>query len=163
MKYDSFKVLIILVFLFSVLSCSLLVGETGSDGESYIAYNYYSSTEITYTNDPAFPIITEIQDGVYEKTVPGTYSFEYIDNSTWTGEYTIYVNEGMNGGLFVDGLNGRDVYFELTMYSSGPSFYDWIEPKAVTKKLGTLTDSEVYIETFHKGNFTVVLKYKKID
>ncbi|MDZ7795214.1 MAG: hypothetical protein U5P10_16450 [Spirochaetia bacterium] len=69
----------------------------------------------------------------------------------------------MGGGLFVDGLDGKDVYFELNLTSGGPSFYDWIEPRAVTRKIKTTTDSDFFIETIYKGNFTAVLKYQKMD
>ncbi len=124
------KLFVIVVFpvLFS-FSCEMFTGEDGIDGDAFIAYSWAVGPILFYTEDPAFTDQSYIYNGRYEDAAPGTYYFEYIswDDSFWFGEYTIYINEGTEGGFLTDGINGEDIYFELACYSFGPSFYEWSE------------------------------------
>ena len=106
---------------------------------------------VFYTTDPYVSWSGVVLNNVYVQTEPGTYYFEYVswDDSYWYGTYTIYINEGEAGGLFYDGLDGSDIYFELVCYSFGPSFYDWSSPNyAATSKAdsGTSADDQLFEE-----------------
>lgn len=114
--------------------CSLFFGEDGRDGqpgEAYIAYSWVGLPLYLSTSDPSLP--QSIYNGTYYDAIPGTYSFEYqaFDGSYWQGTYTTYVNPGELGEpgfLFTDGrdgADGEDIYFELTLYSTGPTLWDW--------------------------------------
>lgn len=110
-------------------SCDVFMGEDGQDGDAFIAYSWAVGPIAFYTEDPAFAGQSYISNGVYKSATAGTYYFEYIawDDSYWYGEYTVYVDEGTEGGFLTDGFDGEDIYFELACYSTGPSFYEWNE------------------------------------
>ncbi len=102
-------------------------GANGEDGDSFIAYSWVSGPITFYTEDPAFEGQDAIYNESYVSAVPGTWYMEYQawDGSQWWAEYEIYLDEGEDGGLFTDGDDGVDLYFELAAYSIGPSFFVW--------------------------------------
>jgi hypothetical protein len=110
----------------------MFMGEDGKDGDSFIAYSWAVGPILFYTEDPAFAGQSYISNGAYKSATPGTYYFEYIawDDSYWYGDYTIYVDEGTEGGFLMDGFDGEDIYFELACYSTGPKLYKWSEEYA---------------------------------
>lgn len=112
----------IAVLLLSVLAL-VGCGDDGRDGSAYLAFDWVA-TPVSYTDDnPRVP--STIFAGVYYLCIPGTYLFLYEawDNSIWAGTYTLAINQGEDGGLFFwsDGDDGRDNYFELGLYSIGPT------------------------------------------
>ena len=102
-----------------LMSCSV----DGEDGTSYIAYSWSGSLQYLYTEDPAFG--ATVYNADYETATEGTYYMEYTawDGSSWWAQYEIEIDEGEEGGLFTRGEDGDDLYFELYLSSSGPSFY----------------------------------------
>ncbi|MFW5695051.1 MAG: hypothetical protein ACOCYB_07775 [Alkalispirochaeta sp.] len=115
------------VFLVGAVLLLAGCGADGSDGDSFIAYSWVSGPITFYTEDPAFEGQEAIYNESYVNAVPGTWYMEYQawDGSQWWAEYEIYLDEGEDGGLFTDGDDGVDLYFELAAYSIGPSFYVW--------------------------------------
>jgi hypothetical protein len=166
---------------FLIGSCHIFVGD---DGDVFIAYSWVSVESIS-TDDPAFG--PTIYNETYEDAYVGTWHFSYtsFDSSYWTGQYTIYRDEGY---LLVD---GDDIYFELSLYSFGPSFYEWdeyyaylsVSPVEANNKLeelfsnsqnpgGDLLLNEHWdledskyenISTVRKGNYFIVLEYSKLN
>jgi hypothetical protein len=112
------KYVVLLMASLIVLSCSV----DGEDGTSYIAYSWYCIQGV-YTEDPAFG--NTIYNGEYETATEGEYYMDYQDcnGDVWWAVYEIEIDEGEEGGLFTRGEDGDDLYFELYLSSSGPSFY----------------------------------------
>jgi len=139
----------VILFLAAVLiillpSCSFLIGE---DGDAYIAYSWVSITQV-YTDDPSFGSI--IYNELYEDANEGTWYFEYTSlGEFWTGTYTVYCNLGE---LLYD---GEDIYFELWLYSFGPSLYKWSEAYARNIQI------DEYLETLSSGGYTIELHAKR--
>lgn len=111
--------IIILVLLFAI-SC-----EMGKEGETFLAYSWASKPLYFYDENPSTPSL--VTNGEYFRTNEGRYYFEYIawDNSGWWAYYTITAKPGE---LFSD---GAPTYFEITLYSSGPSLYTWSTPRSL--------------------------------
>ena len=110
-------ILSIIILIILLTGCSGFVGE---DGEVFICYSWVSISQV-YTEDPSFG--QTIYNEVYETANEGTWSYEYTSlGKYWTGTYTVYRNPGEIG------YDGEDIYFMLTLYSIGPSFYDWSYP-----------------------------------
>lgn len=126
-------------------------GQDGADGRAAIAYSWMGNIWDIWSTDPTIPQ-TFYNGTYYYYATLGTYSYGYSgDGGSWTGYYTIYINEGepgepgtpgepgKEGGWFwqdgadgadgidgADGDDGEDMCFELYMYSYiGPSFYEW--------------------------------------
>lgn len=115
-------------------------GGDGQDGKGYIAYTWLYGPISFYTEDPAFETQSYIYNGEFRESRPGRWYFEYLawDDSLWYGTYEIYINEGESGGLFSEGDDGADLYFQLACYSFGPSFYVWESPDYVTAGASSL-------------------------
>lgn len=110
----------------SVVLVQLTAGcELGVDGETFLAYSWTSSPQYIYDENPSTP--SWITNGEYFRTDEGSYYFEYTawDGSDWWGKYTITAEPGE---LFTD---GAPTYFEIALYSSGPSLYEWSSPRKV--------------------------------
>jgi len=120
-------------------------GIDGQDGRAAIAYSWMGDIYNVYSTDTTIPSTFQNEMYYYYASV-GTYSYSYdSDYASWSGYYTIYIEEGTEGtegtagekgGLFfqdgsdgedgIDGDDGDDMCFELYMYSIiGPSFYEW--------------------------------------
>lgn len=113
-KLIPFLWLVILCLVFSITACS------GPPGEVSLAYSWVSLPQYIYDENPATP--DTIYNGEYFPSEPGTYYMEYIawDGSGWWMEYTLTAEEG---GMW--GAAGDASYFEITLYSSGPSLWRW--------------------------------------
>jgi hypothetical protein len=111
-------ILVIMMFLI-VTSC----GVEGDPGHCYFSldWEYYSDSYRVYfysDNNPDIPESNDIERTVYYDCYPGSYEYYYEseDENNWysyTGVYTLVQNPGYPGGLFQDGLNGADTYFDL--------------------------------------------------
>jgi hypothetical protein len=145
------KVILIITAVIVILSgCSVM---TGTDGDAYIAYSWVSITQV-YTDDPSFGEI--VYNDVYEDANEGTWDYNYTSLGVyWYGYYTVTKNPG---GMFYD---GDDVYFTLSLYSFGPSFYEWSYPyyhsRATQDLAAPDADTAEYTETLTKGGYTVEL------
>lgn len=119
-KWKYLMLIVTGIILFS--SC----GKDGLDGTSYIAINdsQYSDEFCTsyWDDNPSIPY--GISWGTYYQSSPGTYDYEYdvsYYNSyteTWwdetvTGTYTLTENKGEKGGLFKNGVDGSDKYYDF--------------------------------------------------
>ena len=111
------------ILLWGITSCA------GPPGQPYLAYCWVWLPQYIYDENPSVP--STITNGDYFTTDPGTYYMEYIawDGSAWWMEYTITVNEG--GAFFAP---GTDSYFEVWLFSSGPSFYEWDSARNKTSR-----------------------------
>jgi len=84
-------------------------------------------------------------NGVYYEHDPGTCSGWYIswDLSYWTVNYTIEINPGESGeegGWFTDGEDGKDgddKYYDIFLYSTGPSISQYDRPAATKPVLSS--------------------------
>jgi len=115
------------IFALSVVAILLLATgcEMGKDGETFLAYSWTSLPLYIYDENPSTP--STITNEEYFRTNEGRYYFEYTawDGSDWWGTYTITANPGE---LFT---NGAPTYFEIALYSFGPSLYKWSSPRSV--------------------------------
>ncbi len=120
-----------ILFLISLLFLFLISCGPGEDGDAYITISWMFDPFTYWTDDPAIPYI--FYNGEYYLASLGTYNFQYQswDSSILTGQYTIYINEGLPGTLFSEGEDGSDIYFELLWLSIGTSFYAWDFPYSI--------------------------------
>ena len=139
------KILVLIIVIIILLPGCSGMGVMGEDGDIYIAYSWVSITQV-YTDDPSFgPTIYNDQ---YETATEGTWYFEYTSlGYSWYGTYTVYRNPG------VVGYDGADIYFMLTLYSFGPSFYDWSYPYTNSRDLR----GDEYSEIISRGGYTIEL------
>jgi len=138
-----------------MLIVALLAGCTGAPGEAFLAYSWVTAPLSLYDENPAVP--ATVSNGEYVKTGEGSYYMEYTawDGSGWWMTYTITAHPGEP--LFQD---GADAYFEISLYSFGPSFYEWSYPR------GLATTSEVEplrpvrgSERMVSGGFVLEMEY----
>src|SRR6056297_1022916 len=110
-----------------VLIVALLVGCTGAPGEAYLAYSWVTAPLSLYDENPAVP--ATMSNGEYVESDEGSYYMEYTawDGSGWWMTYTITAKPGEP--MFQD---GADAYLEMSLYSFGPSFYEWSYPRELT-------------------------------
>jgi hypothetical protein len=107
-----------------LLIVAVLAGCTGVPGEAFLAYSWVSAPLSLYDENPSVP--ATVSNGEYVKTSEGSFYMEYTawDGSGWWMTYTITANPGQP--MFQD---GEDAYFEISLYSFGPSFYEWSYPR----------------------------------
>ncbi|MFO7730644.1 MAG: hypothetical protein R6V86_07760 [Spirochaetia bacterium] len=110
-----------------LLIVSVLAGCTGAPGEAFLAYSWASAPLSLYDDNPSVP--DTVTNGEYVKTGEGSFYMEYTawDGSGWWMTYTITAKPGE--AMFQD---GADAYFEISLYSFGPSFYEWSYPRELT-------------------------------
>jgi hypothetical protein len=120
------------LFLFSivVIISTILTSCTGPEGKAYQKYWWAGSLGYFYDTNPSTPYT--IYNNVYFSTNAGNYYLEYraFDGSAWYMYYTITINKG--GPLFIP---GDDVWFEIDLYSFGPSLYKWDSAKQLTQNI----------------------------
>jgi len=115
-----------MVFLLVILAaCGFLTNCKGDDGEAYLAYSWVYAPQYLYDENSAIP--GTVYNGTYYNTDDGSYYMEYIawDGSGWWMNYDISSNPGK---IFFQ--EGDPAYFEICLYSSGPSLYEWDEAKS---------------------------------
>ena len=113
------KLFVIFVVVALLFSCK------GSDGEAYLKYSWVGLPTYFYDSNPSTP--QTVLNGVYFRTNPGRYYMEYkaFDNSRWYMNYEITINEGKVGS------DGDDLWFEITLYSSGPTLWKWTSARNI--------------------------------
>lgn len=121
--YTTLKgILILPVVILLAVSC----GRSGDPGHCYISvdWEYYNENYGVYyyeDNNPDVPESEFIEPGLYYDSYPGYYEYYYEaeDPDEWfkyTGYYELFQNPGTPGGLFRDGWDGADTYFDLYLY-----------------------------------------------
>jgi hypothetical protein len=118
------KIFILLGLTALIFSCS-----KGDDGEAYLKYSWVGLPLYFYDTNPSTP--QTVTKDVYFHTNPGRYYMEYraFDNSYWYMNYQITVNEGSVGS------DGDDLWFEITLYSSGPTLWKWTNATRYIKEI----------------------------
>jgi hypothetical protein len=130
MKTKNMKNLIVwamvALLIFGITSC----GKDGKDGKPYIKLDWIGAgIQYFLSNIPGLP--DPIIRDTYYKSQTGTYTFEYVHNDRpgvkWTGEITLEKGtDGKDGGLFSDGDDGDDIFYELDLFAYiGPSLYSY--------------------------------------
>lgn len=106
--------------LISITSCM------GPDGEASLKYFWVYAPESLYDENPLTP--DTVYNDEYFSTNPGNYYMEYTawDGSSWWMDYEITVEAGE---IFFN--PGSDTWFEIALYSSGPSLYEWSYPASL--------------------------------
>jgi len=152
-------------------------GKNGRDGNVFLQLDY-AILPLAYADNNS-DIPSSFSYNVYYECYAGTYSFHYTawDGSTWNGTYTLSINYGQQGTLFSDGADGRDTYYTLFLYASGPSFsYQKTlvqNERALVKQRGVVLndktsstinslDTEVHTEVQHIGNTTMSLTFQRV-
>ncbi len=107
------------------LALALFSGCSGIDGNAYQKYWWPGNLQYIYDTNPATPSI--VCNDEYFPTEPGQYYMEYVswDGYGWYLYYTISVNEGE----FMESP-GDDSWFEIFLFSYGPSLYEWNSSRA---------------------------------
>ena len=158
-------------FQFVSLCLLLLTACGGNEGEAYISINW-ETDPLTYNdNNPAVP--TNVENGRYYNTEPGTYAFTYTasDSSVWRGNYTITVNK-VDGFDFLAGTEERidDKRFRLQCNASGPRFTETAFLAGKTDSINgsqsiaesdtsfSMTPDTVYEDIRDGGELTVIEK-----
>ena len=112
MKFRYIKIMLVVLVA--------LAGCTGPHGNARLKYSWLYKPLYLYDENPSTP--STVFNDEYFDTDPGTFYMEYTawDGSGWWMYYTITVNEGL---LFF--IPGDDLWFEITLYSSGPTLWKW--------------------------------------
>ncbi len=102
-------------------------GCRGAKGDVYVGYSWTSAPLYLYDENPSVP--ATVSNGAYYTTNEGDYYMEYTawDSSSWWMVYSIIANEGE--AFF---KNGEPAYFEIALYSFGPSIYRWNDARGIT-------------------------------
>lgn len=116
-----------LSLLLLIVGTLVLAGCVGQDGSAYLAYSWVSTPLYLYDENPSTP--STVFNGTYFESGPGTYYMEYIawNSSAWWMIYKIEIEEG--NAFWKD---GDDLYFEMTLYSTGPTLWRWSISRSIT-------------------------------
>jgi hypothetical protein len=126
-----------------------------------------------YDENPSIP--STVYNGTYYQTNEGSYYMEYTawDGSDWWMIYTITANPGE--AFFQD---GAPAYFEIALYSFGPSIYQWSEPRsageeaseepaetggAVSEPAPPADRSDSGTETIIRGGYTLTIEWGRME
>jgi hypothetical protein len=147
-------------------------GRDGDNGTSYIAYTWVNILTLS-SDDPGLPY-TVVNSQPY-RTYPGTYHLSYTswNYSTYNYSYSIYINEGESGRpgqpgepgepgeLFwqdgadgadgargADGDDGDNIWFEITLFSTGPTIYAWPSASYLGKSINGEGESQKFQEAY---------------
>ena len=119
-----FLVFVLVLFGLFCIGCSV-TQVNGPSGNAFLKYTWIGKPLALYDENPSTP--ATVYNGTYFSTNPGTYYMDYkaFDGSEWWMNYTITVNKGSGGS------KGADLWFEITLYSTGPTLYKWTYEKNV--------------------------------
>lgn len=116
----------IIVLFFSGLLVFYSCGVSGDPGHCYVSvdWEYYNEEYGVYyfeDDNPDVPDLEFLEPGLYYDSYPGLYSYYYEAEDTafiykYNGVYELLQNSGFPGGLFHDGPNGVDTYFDLFLF-----------------------------------------------
>ncbi len=116
--------------IFSFLSIVFLFGcgKDGVDGDVYLRIRAVLTPLEFVIDNPDLPANFQDSDyDVFYKTNPGSYPFTYIDHFGdqhpkvgELGVLNLEIEQGQSGSILTTGDNGRDIYVDLILLSSGP-------------------------------------------
>lgn len=140
-------------FYFCCISACILLffscGRDGSDGRSYIAFDWDWYVDTYWDNNPSVP--STINRNVEYKSNAGTFSFEYgcsdgLGSSWyWEGNYTIRINEGEPGELLYDGKDGKNRHYSVFLRGLN-------EPTSSVTERSTMTAEKPIVEKLKHSN-----------
>lgn len=138
--------LAVLLFLFIfTASCSLVVGDDGTNGSAFLAIDWVEQPEYYTDTNPAIP--TNLAKNNFYLTETGTFDFEYgySDGFGWEGYYIIERGEpGIKGDFFrKNGSDGKDNYYTLLLTYNGSQYDNYYEKNT--------SQNEYYFEAESKG------------
>jgi len=142
------KLFFLLIGLSILFTTSCVMGE---DGETYLAYSWISRPLSWHDENPSIPVA--IYNGTYYGTNEGRFYMEYTawDNSSWWMYYTISANPGQ---FFTD---GGPAYFEISLYSFGPTLYKWDYARGIEPRSGSVEllsgDAAPFVEKSKEGPY----------
>lgn len=139
---------LIKILTIALVASIALAACIGPDGNAQLKYSWVSVPQYFYDENPSTPSI--IYNDVYFDTNPGTYYMEYIswDDSAWWMTYQITVNRG---SLLL--MPGDDLWFEITLYSSGPTLWKWPYQYSITeaREVRRAVEPSQYHSNLHRG------------
>jgi|GEM_PF-2569802 len=115
-------------YMFVPLAILLFVscGRSGDPGHCFVSvdWEYWNEDYGVYyyeDDNPDVPESQYIDPGFYYDSYPGYYEYYYEAEDpdewfTYEGFYELFQNPGTEGGLFRDGWDGADTYFDLYLY-----------------------------------------------
>ena len=113
------------IFFVFILLLNVGCGSDGDDGEIFIRFRSVLTPISFFIDNPEIPMNVEYD--VYYKISPGVYPFTYIDHSNVVhplpGEFglvEVVSDPGQTGSLFKSGEDGKDLYIDLILLSTGP-------------------------------------------
>ena len=115
-----FNKIIITFFVLLFFSC----GSGGDQGDVYVRIRAVLEPTDVIIENSDIPI--DFEYDVYYKTVSGSYPFSYIDHNDvqhpLAGEYgvlEVIADPGSDGGIFNSGSDGKTLYIDLILLSTG--------------------------------------------
>ncbi len=166
--------LFILVLLLILGSCEK--GHDGWPGRAYVALSWLEhEPDYIELDNEYIPAVFYWDE--YYRVAPGLYWIYYegihsrrgkLYEYAWEIEYEVWENPGERGKPFKDGLDGPDGYFTIELAPDGPEvYYEEFSPaKSATadENAGIVfrNDEEIIVEK-HDNNFTLRIRYKKVD
>jgi len=117
---NTFNRIILVVFSIIQIGCG-----SGQEGDVFLRLRCVFQPTAFTINNPDIP--DNFTYDTYYKTNPGTYTFSYIDHNGQAhpqpGEFgilEIVSVPGSKGSLFKSGEDGKDLYIDLILLSTGP-------------------------------------------
>ncbi len=117
-----YKPILLAVIVIMAVSC----GRSGDPGHCYVSidWEYWNEDYGVYyykDDNPDVPESQFIDPEIYYDSYPGFYEYYYEAEDpdewfTYTGYYELFQNPGTPGGLFLDGWDGADTYFDVYLY-----------------------------------------------
>ena len=114
------------MILTGLMALSYSCGVAGDPGHCYFSldWEYYNEDYGVYLyrdDNPEILGLDLIERGAYYDCYPGHYEYYYesedtVNWYTYTGYYTLYQNPGSGWGIFHDGVDGADTYFDLYLF-----------------------------------------------
>ena len=97
----------------------------GQDGEIFIRFRAVLTPLSFFIDNPEIPV--DVQYDVYYKISPGVYPFTYTDHNNIVhplavefGLIDVISDPGQSGSLLNAGEDGKDLYIDLILLSTGP-------------------------------------------
>jgi hypothetical protein len=125
------------VALCSVFLLVLLSGCTGPRGEAYQQYWWSAMPTRLYDTNPSTP--STVVNDVYFPTNSGSFYMEYTTAITNVNYYLYYTITTEESNFFLS--PGDDSWFEICLFSTGPSLYKWPSPLSVIVNEPNLGDA----------------------
>lgn len=151
-----------IIALISVTSFITSCGKDGIDGETYLSISDDGNCISSYTDDnPCIPY--GFSYGVsYGPCDEGTYDYEYYfcSSSGWYGTYSIYVNEGTEGGFLHNGEDGSDEW--STFYLGTGGGYILRKGETAPNDGSDIVDGK-FTRHYNMGRYSITITGQRIE